>query len=450
MSTYDEDKPLQFLYEYSIRWQAYSHYLWNLSGQLEKLEEKINKCYSQNWPESTHQFRLYKLMTKIWNSEVNSKEVIFNLKDSFISTLNSYHKDCLQHLRDKSVKKETVGMEAVLKMFFQTIIDSSINQNTVHFIGSSDVTYEKIYNTFETLLLKHCSGFLKTALEMGYQSKNLKAVWPIFEEYSKIVRVFAPIKTQKQFEKSKTEMVVKFIRFILSKRLKQFKSFDFSKIEAKWNASYEEAMSHAFSSTNSVFLKTLAKGIKDMKYDEEKFQKYWLIMAGKDCDLLRKFYDSTLMSYDKLSKTMKSQDCKIKTIKGKMGITDKLDVDQMKFLSLMGSIPDKHVEDIISDYLGKYEQRGVRSLSTTENTFKESSFITAVLCEGENSKTDDSETCEDRDTLPESESTNDLVNEFSQIFKNNKQCWIERTKSMKKKQEKMIFHSLRQERRASM
>lgn len=335
-------------------------------------------------------------------------------------------------------------------MFFQTIIDSSINQNTVHFIGSSDVTYEKIYNTFETLLLKHCSGFLKTALEMSYQSKNLKAVWSIFEEYSKIVRVFAPIKTQKQFEKSKTEMVVKFIRFILSKRLKQFKSFDFSKIEAKWNASYEGAMSHAFSSTNSVFLKTLAKGIKDMKYDEEKFQKYWLIMAGKDCDLLRKFYDNTLMSYDKLSKTLKSQDCKIKTIKGKMGITNKLDVDQMKFLSLMGSIPDKHVEDIISDYLGKYEQRGVRSLSTTENTFKESSCITAVLCQGENSKSGDSETCEDRDTLPESESTNDLVTEFSQIFKNNKQCWIERTKSMKKKQEKMIFHSLRQERRASM
>mmetsp|Transcript_23210 Transcript_23210/g.23126 ORF Transcript_23210/g.23126 Transcript_23210/m.23126 type:complete len:156 (+) Transcript_23210:631-1098(+) len=155
MSTYDEDKPLQFLYEYSIRWQAYSHYLWNLSGQLEKLEEKINKCYSQNWPESTHQFRLYKFMTKIWNEEVNTKEVIFNLKDCFISTLNTYHKDCLQHLRDKTVKKETVGMETVLKMFFQTLIDSSINQNTVHFIGSTDVTYEKIYNTFETTFLKH-------------------------------------------------------------------------------------------------------------------------------------------------------------------------------------------------------------------------------------------------------------------------------------------------------
>ncbi len=257
MGTFDEDKPIQFLYEYSIRWQAYSNYLWNLSAQLEKLEEKINKCYGESWPESPHQFRLYKLMTKIWNSEVNTKELIFNLKDCFISVLKTYHQDCLAHLRDKQVKKETNGMEAVLKMFFQALIDSSINKNTVHFIGSSGVTYEKMYNTFETILLKDGSGFLKTALEIGYQSKNLKAVWSIFEEYSKIIKRFTPVKTQKQFEKSKTEMVVKFIRFILSKRLKQFKSFDFSKIEAKWNASYETAMIDAFSPSNSVFLKTL-------------------------------------------------------------------------------------------------------------------------------------------------------------------------------------------------
>mmetsp|Transcript_23209 Transcript_23209/g.23120 ORF Transcript_23209/g.23120 Transcript_23209/m.23120 type:complete len:209 (+) Transcript_23209:967-1593(+) len=208
---------------------------------------------------------------------------------------------------------------------------------------------------------------------MGYQSKNLKAVWSIFEEYSKIVKVFTPVKTQKQFEKSKTEMTVKFIRFILSKRLKQFSSFDFTKIEAKWNASYESTMSHVFSSQNSVFLKTLYKGIKEMKYDELKFKKYWLIMAGKDCDFLRKFYDNTLMSYDKLSKAFKAQDLKVKNIKYKMGITDKLDAEQMKFLSLMSPIPDKYVEGIISDYLGKYEKRGVRSMSTCENITQEPS-----------------------------------------------------------------------------
>lgn len=107
-------------------------------------------------------------------------------------------------------------------------------------------------------------------------------------------------------------MVVKFIRFILSKRLKQFASFNFSKIETKWNPQYESALKHVFSTADSVFLKTLSKGIKEMKYNEIQFKKYWVIMAGIDVSLLQKFYDNTLMSYDKLSKILKAQNAKIR------------------------------------------------------------------------------------------------------------------------------------------
>lgn len=61
-----------------------------------------------------------------------------------------------------------------------------------------------------------------------------------------------------------------------------------------------------------------------------------------------------------------------------------------------------------------------------------------------------SETGGDRDTQEDSESTNELVNEFSQIFKNNKQCWEERTKSMKKNIVNFSFQSANNDRRASM
>lgn len=56
---------------------------------------------------------------------------------------------------------------------------------------------------------------MKTALEVGYKAKNLKLVYSIFEDYSTTVKSFLPPKSQKQFEKSKTEVVIKFIRFIL-------------------------------------------------------------------------------------------------------------------------------------------------------------------------------------------------------------------------------------------
>lgn len=115
MSCLDEDKPLQFLYEYAVRWSAYSNSLWKLSNVLSKFESELNTCYEESWPHETNQFRIYKMMAKIWNSEVNNEEMMLNLKDSFKCALKTYHQDLLQHIRDKSVRKETLGMEAVLK-----------------------------------------------------------------------------------------------------------------------------------------------------------------------------------------------------------------------------------------------------------------------------------------------------------------------------------------------
>lgn len=316
---------------------------------------------------------------------------------------------------------------------------------------STECEFDQFYNMFETLLLKDSSGFLKTALEVGYQAKNLKAVYSIFEEYSKVIRVFVPLKTQKQIEKIKTEVVIKFIRFILLKRLKQFTSFDFTKIEAKWNPSYEASLSQLFSVKDSVFHKHLTKVVSEKKFDLNKFKKYWLIMAGKDAGLLRKFYDNALLSYDRFSKSISTQDAKIRAVKSKIGIKSKCDTTEMKFRSLMNPIPDKHIEKLFSEYLGKYETRGTRSMSSTDKIPATPSVILKPVLKEEFSKIPEVEDAgEDRDTLASSESTSDLINEFSQIFKNKKQCWEERTMSMKKKTEKIIFQAVNLERRASM
>lgn len=126
-------------------------------------------------------------MTKIWNSEVNTGEMVYKLKDSLKSALTTYHQDIIQHIRDKCVRKETRAMQGVLQKFFQACVDSSINERSVHFIWSTGIEFDKFYNMFETLLLKDTSSFLKSALEVGYQAKNLKAVYSAFEEYSKVI-----------------------------------------------------------------------------------------------------------------------------------------------------------------------------------------------------------------------------------------------------------------------
>ena len=390
-------------------------------------------------------------MTKIWGSEVNDEDMLFNLKDCLKNVMSEYHQDIIQHIRDKSVRKETMAMEAVLKKFFITLVDTSINEKSVHFVNSTDVAFDKFYNKLETVLLKDCGDFIKLACEVGYKAKNLKLVCAIFEDYSSTVKSFLPHKSQKNFEKYKTEIIIKFIRFIVCNRLKQFASFDFKKIEAKWNASYDKALNHVFDTKDSVFVNHFFKVVDEKKLDREKFQKYWIIMSGNDANLMKKFYDSTLMNYDRLLKALSAKDIRIRAKKSKMNIELPVDAEEMSMLSLLTPIPGKYVEKLVSEYLGKYQQRATRSLSNTDYVPKEQSCIAKIFQKEELSKIEEtSETAGDKDTQDDSESTNELVNEFSQIFKNNQQCWVERTKSMKKNIVKFSFQSANNERRASM
>eukprot|EP00343_Euplotes_focardii_P003513 CAMPEP_0205809624 /NCGR_PEP_ID=MMETSP0205-20121125/13877_1 /ASSEMBLY_ACC=CAM_ASM_000278 /TAXON_ID=36767 /ORGANISM="Euplotes focardii, Strain TN1" /LENGTH=142 /DNA_ID=CAMNT_0053087087 /DNA_START=612 /DNA_END=1040 /DNA_ORIENTATION=+ len=141
-------------------------------------------------------------------------------------------------------------------------------------------------------------------------------------------------------------------------------------------------------------------------------------MTGKDAGLFVKFYDNSLISYDRFSKALSAQDSKIRSIKSKIGIEAKCDSTERKLNSLMNPIPDKHIEKLFSDYLGKYETRGTRSMSNTEELSSHPSIILKPVFKQEFNQIQ--EVSEDRDTLAESENSGDIVNEFSQIFKMQK------------------------------
>jgi hypothetical protein len=284
------------------------------------------------------------MMTQIWSTEVNKEDVVFDLKNALRTALSDYHKDILQYIRDNSVRKDSTAMGAVLKKFFLMLVDTSINEKSVHFISSTDIEFDKFYNSFERILIKDCGSFIKTALEVGYKEKRLKVVYSIFDEYSNTVKSFLPHKSQRMFEKAKSEIVIKFIRFILSTRLKQFASFDFKKLEGKWSPSYESAMKHVFEESDSVFLKDFYKGVDQKKFDRVQFQKYWLFFTGKDSIVMRRMYDSTLMTYHRLLKAFDAKNTKIRTHKLKQGIELPTSSEEMTLLSLLNPVPQKYVE----------------------------------------------------------------------------------------------------------
>jgi hypothetical protein len=159
-------------------------------------------------------------------------------------------------------------------------------------------------------------------------------------------------------------------------------------------------MQQLFSSQDSVFLKHFFKVVDEKGFDRVNFQKYWLIMTGKDAGLLRKFYDNTLMYYDKFLKALSARDSKIRSNKQKVGIEVPSEKEDMILTSFINPIPDRYVEKIINSYLHGYEMRGGRSYSNAEDKPVKMTCITSSLCSKEEKKIEEecSEAGEDRDT----------------------------------------------------
>ena len=263
----------------------------------------------------------------------------------FVVSIKEYHRDLIQHIRDKTPLCDMIPFETVLKRFVQAIMDLSINEKSVHYLNSTDIDFDTLYNNFEVHLIKECQDFTKNALEVGFKTKNLRIVYKTFNEYSTTIKSILPAKSQKEFEKTKTNIVIKFIRFILSTRMKSYAKFDIKKLEAKWTKAHDADMAKHFPGENSVFLKHFYKVIAEQKIDREKFMKYWFNSLGRDTGLLVKFYDDSLRIYDRVLKAFSARDTKIRTYKHKAGIYLPKTAEEMDALSLLKC--EKHVIKLV-------------------------------------------------------------------------------------------------------
>lgn len=169
-----------------------------------------------------------------------------------------------------------------------------------------------------------------------------------FEDYSTTMKSILPVKSQKEFEKTKTSITIKFIRYILTNRMNAFEAHRAGKtqnnknanesngrhssVTDQWNSTLEEQMKAHFDEKDSVFLKHFDKVVSE-KFDLEEFKKYWFITIGNQTNLIIKFYDNALKYFDRTSKVFASRDSKIKATKQKVGISLPRE-EEMKELSI--------------------------------------------------------------------------------------------------------------------
>jgi|JI10StandDraft_1071094.scaffolds.fasta_scaffold208866_3 hypothetical protein len=125
-------------------------------------------------------------------------------------------------------------------------------------------------------------------------------------------------------------------------------------------------MNTIFEGKDSVFLKNFYKAANDKNIDVTQFKKYWMITMGKNCALIKKLYDNTLLSYDKTLKAFNDKDSKVKESKAFIGIEQPTTKDEIKMISLMRKTSKKLVDKILFEYFGSFSRRDLRSFSTTE------------------------------------------------------------------------------------
>ena len=123
---------------------------------------------------------------------------------------------------------------------------------------------------------------------------------------------------------------------------------------------------HVFGMESSVFVKHFYKVVDEKSYDKEGFKKYWIIMTGKDADLLQKFYDTTFLYYNKFLNALLAKSTKIRVSKQKVGIELPTTSDEMLMLSQLREIPDAYVEQISEKHIESMSANPEVSLQLTE------------------------------------------------------------------------------------
>ena len=160
-----------------------------------------------------------------------------------------------------------------------------------------------------------------------------------------------------------------------------------------------------------------------------------MIMMGKDSAIIKTMYDKTLMSYEKLLKSMTDKDMKIKASKLKLGIESQITKEEIRLMSLIRQTKKKCVDSILIQRFGSLNKREVKSLSIEEKQQCEANQLDFFgLKTSTNDKSEQSELEEDKETQDCSELISDLFSgsEFAHDMKEGKHYWELKTKSMKK------------------
>lgn len=209
----------------------------------------VNQCYEGQYPGLCRypQFSFSRAMTIMWKQKVYSK-IKNNLLDAFTillqvrrqneikagrlmtknnpisSFLISPKNSLLTELQNSEpeVMAELFGnvnkdIDLLFK-FAHSVADLSVNELTIHYLGSTKSTVEEPYKELEKAILKQTGTFYQKAgevMEIKYCKQMLD------EDYAAMAQIVLP-STLKRIAQLKQSYMEKYLRYYLQRRLSQY------------------------------------------------------------------------------------------------------------------------------------------------------------------------------------------------------------------------------------
>ena len=121
--------------------------MWLLRKRLQFLEDYVNNDYAILWPEGPQlpAYKLYRLFTTTWYKVVLEGGIQQLLSSALKTIVEEYQNYLVSRVSQKRPRLDPEPRKMVLRKFFRALMDLSINERTVNFIGSTEMQFDHLY-----------------------------------------------------------------------------------------------------------------------------------------------------------------------------------------------------------------------------------------------------------------------------------------------------------------
>lgn len=226
--------PFEIIQEYNMRWMGYVCAVFEYEKLFKEFLEKFNDSYQKMFPDQPAfpKFSFLRLMSKMWIKNVYrklEKKLIknFNLiQQDRRNTLLGFKSDYFNNEISQLLRKNNYfsgnfeRIQELSESFMSSVIDLSLNEMNVHYLGHSDLIYGSVFSKLNESIMKNTENFYMDACQI--YGSDLISQHKIMEEDYKFMKKITTPHQRLLMKKRKIEIWRENVSLVLLNKTKEF------------------------------------------------------------------------------------------------------------------------------------------------------------------------------------------------------------------------------------